>query len=184
MSKSAGNVVLLNDVIAKGLDPLALRLCFLENRYRSQMDLTWDSLKAADTTLERWRGKYSNWKVQGDIDERFVTDFAQGSLADIQNDLDTPRALQQLRKLEKDELISGATKAACFETMDQIYGLDFLKGQAPKAELTSELTDLLDARRIARLAKDFAKSDELRDQMAKLGILVKDTPDGQEWDWN
>ncbi len=51
MSKSAGNVVLLSDVIAKGLDPLALRLCFLENRYRSQMDLSWDSLKAADATL-------------------------------------------------------------------------------------------------------------------------------------
>ena len=58
MSKSAGNVVLLSDVIEKGLDPLALRLCFLENRYRSQMDLTWDSLRAADATLDRWRKKW------------------------------------------------------------------------------------------------------------------------------
>jgi cysteinyl-tRNA synthetase len=44
MSKSSGNVVLLSDVIARGFDPLALRFCFLENRYRSQMDLSWNSL--------------------------------------------------------------------------------------------------------------------------------------------
>jgi len=183
MSKSAGNVVLLSDVIAKGLDPLALRLCFLENRYRSQMDLTWDSLKAADATLDRWRSKYVNWLDDGDLDERFLNDFTEGSLSDIQSDLDTPRALQQLRKLEKDELITGATKAACFEVMDRIYGLDISRGPAAKAELSKDLLELLEERKGARLAKDFAKSDELRDQMAKLGILVKDTPGGQEWDW-
>jgi len=183
MSKSAGNVVLLSDVIAKGLDPLSLRLCFLENRYRSQMDLTWDALKAADTTLNRWRGKYTNWREVGDVDEKFVADFTEGSLQDIQNDLDTPRALQQLRKLEKDEFLSGATKAACFEVMDQIYGLDLQRGEAPKVELTPELENLLEARRVARLDKDFAKSDEIRDLMAGLGVLVKDTPGGQEWNW-
>lgn len=183
MSKSAGNVVLLSDVIAKGLDPLALRLCFLENRYRSQMDLTWDSLKAADATLDRWRSKYVNWLDDGDLDEKFLNDFTEGSLSDIQSDLDTPRALQQLRKLEKDELISGATKAACFEVMDRIYGLDISRGPIAKAELSKDLLELLEERKGARLAKDFAKSDELRDQMAKLGILVKDTPGGQEWDW-
>jgi cysteinyl-tRNA synthetase len=183
MSKSAGNVVLLSDVIAKGLDPLALRLCFLENRYRSQMDLTWDSLKAADATLDRWRGKYANWLDDGNLDEKFLNDFTEGSLSDIQSDLDTPRALQQLRKLEKDELITGATKAACFEVMDRIYGLDISRGPVAKAELSKDLLELLEERKGARIAKDFAKSDELRDQMAKLGILVKDTPGGQEWDW-
>ena len=55
MSKSAGNVVLLQDIIDRGLDPLAARLAFLENRYRSQMDLTWASLEAAHVTLRRWR---------------------------------------------------------------------------------------------------------------------------------
>ena len=45
------------DLIAKRLDPLSLRLCFLENRYRSQMDLSWDSLKAAHLLIQRWREK-------------------------------------------------------------------------------------------------------------------------------
>ena len=67
--------------------------------------------------------------------------------------------------------------------MDQIYGLDLQRGEAPKVELTPELENLLEARRVARLDKDFAKSDEIRDQMASLGVLVKDTPGGQEWNW-
>ena len=183
MSKSAGNVVLLNDVIAKGLDPLALRLCFLENRYRSQMDLTWDSLRAADATLERWRKKLAQWQDQGDVDEQFVIDFSAGTLADIKQDLDTPRALQQLRKLEKDELISGATKLACFISVDDIYGLDIARAPKAKVEATPEILDLLEKRKIARETKDFAASDTLRDQLLKLGISIKDSPAGQEWDW-
>ena len=183
MSKSTGNVVLLNDVIAKGIDPLALRLCFLENRYRSQMDLTWDSLRAADTTLERWRKKLAQWQDQGEIDNQFVSDFSAGTLADIKQDLDTPRALQQLRKLEKDELISGATKLACFISVDEIYGLDIARAPKAKVEATPEILDLLEKRKIARETKDFAASDSLRDQLLKLGISIKDSPAGQEWDW-
>ncbi|CAB4729649.1 unannotated protein [freshwater metagenome] len=183
MSKSAGNVVLLNDLIAKGIDPLALRLCFMENRYRSQMDLTWDSLQAADSTLDRWRRKYSQWLGDGDIDKQFVSEFTQGSLADIQRDLDTPRALQQLRKLEKDEYLTGATKAKCFEEVDHIYALDLIRPPKAKAEASAEITELLEKRAAARAAKDFAQSDELRDQLTKLGISVKDSPTGQNWDW-
>lgn len=184
MSKSAGNVVLLNDVIENGIDPLALRLCLLENRYRSQMDLTWDSLRAADATLERWRKKLAQWQDQGDVDDQFVSDFSAGTLADIKQDLDTPRALQQLRKLEKDELISGATKLACFVSVDEIYGLDIAKAPKAKVEATPEILDLLEKRKLARETKDFAASDSLRDQLLKLGISIKDSPAGQEWDWN
>ena len=61
MSKSTGNVVLVSDVIARGLDPLALRLAFMSNRYRQQLNLTWDSLAAADTTIRRWRERVALW---------------------------------------------------------------------------------------------------------------------------
>ena len=183
MSKSAGNVVLLTHLIEKGLDPLSLRLSFLENRYRSQMDLTWGSLDAADSTLKRWRLKMSQWRESGDVDSKFVSEFVQGSLADIQRDLDTPRAIQKLRKLERDELISGATKAACLTEIDKIYALDLARPPKLKAELSPELQDLISKRSQARAAKDFALSDELRSELNKLGVSVKDTPEGQEWDW-
>ena len=183
MSKSAGNVVLLNDLVAKEIDPLALRLCFLENRYRSQMDLTWESLKAANSTLERWRKKFAQWISEGEVDKQFVAEFVQGSLADIQRDLDTPRAIQQLRKLERDEYLSGATKAQCFEILDGIYALDISRAPKDRAEPTETILELLEKRSTARAAKDFSMSDQLRDQLTKLGISVKDSPEGQVWDW-
>jgi len=183
MSKSSGNVVLLNDVVAAGLDPLALRFCFLENRYRSQMDLTWDSLRAADATLDRWRKKMSQWKNQGEVDAKFVDDFCNGSLSDIQQDLDTPRAIQKLRKLEKDELLSDATKALCFNTLDAIYGLELTREPKAKAQATPEILEVLERRSNARAAKDFSQSDDLRDALLKLGITIKDSVAGQEWDW-
>ena len=183
MSKSAGNVVLLNDLVAKEIDPLALRLCFLENRYRSQMDLTWESLKAANSTLERWRKKFGQWRSDGEVDKQFVAEFVQGSLADIQRDLDTPRAIQQLRKLERDEYLSGATKAQCFEILDGIYALDISRAPKDRAEPTEAILELLEKRSTARAAKDFSMSDQLRDQLTKLGISVKDSPEGQVWDW-
>ena len=55
MSKSAGNVVLVKTLRERGLDPLSLRFALMENRYRSQMDLSWASLDAAHDVLRRWR---------------------------------------------------------------------------------------------------------------------------------
>jgi cysteinyl-tRNA synthetase len=147
------------------------------------MDLTWDSLRAADATLERWRKKMAQWQDQGDVDGQYVSDFSAGTLADIKQDLDTPRALQQLRKLEKDEFVSGATKVACFISVDEIYGLEIARAPKAKAEASTEILELLEKRRLARESKDFAASDNLRDQLSKLGIAIKDSPDGQEWDW-
>ena len=61
MAKSTGNVVLLSDLAARGLDPLAARLAFLEHRYRQQMNLTWETLTAADGTVRRWREQVADW---------------------------------------------------------------------------------------------------------------------------
>jgi cysteinyl-tRNA synthetase len=123
------------------------------------------------------------WQDEGEIDKQFVTDFCDGSLADIKQDLDTPRALQKLRKLEKDDLVSGASKAACFNSLDAIYGLEFAREPKAKAEATPEILDLLEKRSSARTAKDFGQSDELRDQLLKLGISIKDSSSGQDWEW-
>jgi len=180
MSKSAGNVVLLKDLIAKGIDPLALRLCFLENRYRSQMDLTWDSIKTADSTLAKWRERFSD--KSGEIDlEQVATNVAQMAL-DINLDLDTPRALQKLRKVEKDSTLSPATKHAIALKIDEFIGLELTKVMSKKA-VDSNIQELLLARANARTNKDFKLSDELRDKLQSAGIEVKDTPSGQEWNW-
>jgi cysteinyl-tRNA synthetase len=171
MSKSSGNVLLLNDVIERGFDPLAIRLCFLENKYRSQMDLTWNSIEAADETLKRWRLKMTQWEpgleitVDSEIEAAFNTD------------LDTSRALIRLREIEKSTL---ANKASLFRYADKVLGLD-LDRPIVQRVLTAEMQKLLDERALARAEKRWSDSDQLRGQLENLGLEIKDTPEGQNW---
>ena len=183
MSKSAGNVVLLQDVIDRGFDPLAVRLCFLENRYRSQMDLSWESIAAADTTIKRWRKKYQEWRQVQDahVDTTAADKFIADVIADLNDDLDTPRVIVKLRSLEKDESISPMTKANIFEKLDEFFSLGIMRGDK-KVELSDDAQKLLDARNQARQNKDFKLSDQLRDELALLKIRVSDSPEGQSWE--
>jgi cysteinyl-tRNA synthetase len=171
MSKSSGNVVLVEDLISKGLDPLALRLCLLENRYRSQMDLTWNSLQAADETLARWRTKMGQWGTSD------VATPDQEIIDALSNDIDTPRAVLRLREIEKSELVN---RRELFLFADKVLGLDLARPVAKK-ELTEQMQQLLDERAKARLEKRWADSDQLRIELEKLGLEIKDTKDGQSW---
>ena len=171
MSKSSGNVVLLSDVVERGLDPLAIRLCFLENKYRSQMDLTWKSIEAANETIKRWRVKMAQWSTDGAI-------TIDSEIEDAFNtDLDTSKAIIRLREIEKD---SSENKAAVFRYADQVLGLDLERAPEQKV-LTPAMQDLIDQRSTARLEKRWSDSDKLRDELEKLGITIKDTADGQVW---
>ena len=182
MSKSAGNVVLVSDLIDKHLDPLSLRVCFLENRYRSQMDLSWESLKAAHILIQRWREKIIIWQQDIQSDSNQVKNLVDEIVLDFSQDLDTPRAIQNLRVIEKDDSISNGVKYEVFKAVDPLFGLDLFKSVL-KAELPDDLAQLLAARQVARDSKNFKESDRLRDLLAQKGIEVKDNKAGQEWDW-
>jgi len=182
MSKSAGNVVLVSDLLDKHLDPLSLRVCFLENRYRSQMDLSWESLKAAHTLIQRWREKISIWQHDKQSDSKQVKNLVDEIVLDFSQDLDTPRAIQKLRGIEKDDLISDGVKYEVFKAVDPLFGLELFKSVL-KADLPEELAQLLAARQVARDSKDFSESDRLRDLLAQNGVAVKDNKAGQEWNW-
>lgn len=171
MSKSSGNVVLLSDVVERGLDPLAIRLCFLENKYRSQMDLTWKSIEAANETIKRWRMKMTQWTTDGAITIDSEIEAAFNA------DLDTSRAIIRLREIEKD---GSENKVAVFRYADQVLGLDLERAPEEKV-LTPAMQDLINQRAAARLEKRWSDSDKLRDELEKLGITIKDTADGQVW---
>ena len=175
MSKSSGNVLLLQDVIDRGFDPIALRLCLLENRYRSQMDLTWKSIEAAHELLLRWRSKISVWASEEGHHDTLEIDPEIESA--IENDIDTPKILLRLRAIEKSEV---KNKRALFMHADQILGLDLDAGVKEKT-LTAQMKDLLEARSTARNEKRWADSDQLRVQLEELGLIIKDTPEGQTW---
>jgi cysteinyl-tRNA synthetase len=183
MSKSAGNVVLLSDVVERGFDPLSVRFCLMENRYRSQMDLSWDSIAAADKVLDRWRSITAQAEGAKDLSPAMtsIRDEIVGYLA---ADLDSPRALQRLRSLEKESAIPLAEKAQLFASIDPLLGLDLTATPKSKEKkLSEEDVALLESRSKARDDRDFAESDRIRELLASRGIEVRDLPTGQEWHW-
>ena len=182
MAKSTGNVVLISDLIEKHIDPLALRLCFLENRYRSQMDLSWESLKAAHSLLQRWREKIQLWQRDTNVDLPLSQKLIEEIVNDFRQDLDTPRALQKLRNLEKSESVSDGSKNLVFKAVDQLFGLNLLNQMAQK-DLSLQAQELLAQRAVARESGDFNESDRLRNELEKLGVAVKDSKSGQSWEW-
>jgi cysteinyl-tRNA synthetase len=182
MAKSTGNVVLLADLTARGLDPLALRFAFLDHRYRQQLNLTWAVLETADRTLRRWRERVAEWarSPSKPMCAEYVSDFA----AAFDDDLDTPAALRVLRNLEKDTEIPPGAKFETFAHADHLLGLDLARdiGREPAPRpLPADASDLLEARAAARTAADWPLADRLRDQLGTLGVTVTDTPAGQTW---
>jgi len=142
------------------------------------MDLTWESLKAADATLRRWREAMQSWGSS----EEFKFDSEINSL--MMNDLETPKILMKLRAIERDKSIGEQDKRAIFLYADQLLGLDLnrIVEQVESAELTLESIQLLEARAAARAAGNWAESDRIRDLLARAGIEVRDGKDGQSWE--
>jgi cysteinyl-tRNA synthetase len=185
MAKSTGNVVLVSDVAARGHDPLALRLFFLGGRYRQQMNLTETALAAADKRLARWRVKVAEWAESPS--RAMCADYLDRIEGAFDDDLDTPAALVALGELEKDDTIPPGSKFETFVHVDQLLGLDLMRDigkPQPSAELPSGAADLLEQRAAARAAKDWVASDALRDELARLGVVVTDTADGQTFTVN
>ncbi len=178
MAKSSGNVLLVSDIAERGLDPLALRLALLENRYRSQIDMTWQTINAADATLKRWRKAISSWGSSNEI----KLDIEIHSF--FMNDLETSKALLRLRAIEKDERIGNQDKRAIFLFADQVLGLDLNRTvlEDSLVALSAEALTLLEERVAARAAGNWAESDRIRDLLAESGIIVRDSKAGQSWE--
>jgi cysteinyl-tRNA synthetase len=137
------------------------------------MDLTWASIEAADATLKRWRKKIKTWGAQSPRKDLELLEI-------LDNDLDTPKAIQYLRNLEKND--EREDRSALFLFADQIFGLDLEREEIIKP-LTQEQQEILKLRQVARDEKQWTNSDELRMKLEKSGLEIMDGPDGQTWNW-
>lgn len=181
MSKSAGNVVLISHIIEKGFDPLALRFCFLENRYRSQMDLSWAAISAAHHTLNKWRSLAQLDEPLNETRKNTVNECVQEILQAFCDDLDTPRAMQILRNVMKSS-VTDSQKGAVLHAVEPLFGLALTRRVAAR-DLSPAARELLEQRAAARVAKDFKLSDALREKLDEIGIAIHDGPNGQRWEW-
>jgi len=185
MSKSCGTAYTLKDLKYKGYSPLAFRYFCLNAHYKKELNFTFSGMDSAATALARLYArvlehKASTAKTDAKKLDKFKNDFA----AAIKDDLNVPAALGNMWTMLK-EPVSVDIYNLVLE-FDAVFGLDLKNANAVKKEKSSiiedlpkEIKELLDLRAVARLNKDFAESDRLRDLIATKGFVVKDTKDGQ-----
>ena len=167
MSKSLGNFYTVEDVKAKGFDPMALRYLYLQTHYRQEMNFTWESLEAAQTAL----GKLRRYYLESREGEAMLpVEFEDA----INDDLNIAKALATVW-----EHIGNLTKSD-FTKIDEVLGLKLATYHEVEIEIPAAVRELVEQREEARKNRDFARSDELRDQIASHGFDVMDTPSGQQ----
>jgi len=205
MAKSLGNFYTVPDVLTKGYTGRELRYALMRVNYRTQLNFTWDGMKEARESLGRiddWlqrlreliekenvqpasavdgprRGERSTSKAQRPIEENSGFENA------LDDDLNISGALgflfetiRETNRVMDENKLDGKTAAGWLNWWNRVNPvLDF---EAGDAELPEEVAKLAEARAQARLAKDFRKSDELRDKLNALGWEARDTKDGQK----
>ncbi|TSB04859.1 cysteine--tRNA ligase [Sphingorhabdus contaminans] len=195
MSKSSGEFLRVQLLIDKGFHPLAYRLMCLQAHYRSELEFSWEGLQSAFVRLKRMLMAFE--KLPKDEAEEVPADYPNFSSAlkafneAIFEDLNTAQALVIF-----DTLLAGsgskypnAQRSAILE-MDQVLGFGFesltrkdLRVRPKSAQITEEeIETALQTRKEARAAKDFAKSDAIRDELIAKGVEVMDG-DALGWDW-
>ena len=198
MSKSLGNFRTVRQ-IGEQYDLQVLRFFMLNAHYRSPLNFSADLMEAAKNSLERIleaAGKLSDRKDNGAAEniteeelallkeaEGFVTKF-EAAMDDDFNTADALTAIFELVKFANtnvDENSSREFAGGLYEELFKLSDVLGLKIEKKEEILDKEIEDLIQERQAARKAKDFKRADEIRDELLKKGIILKDTREGVKW---
>ena len=194
MSKSAGNFFTLRDLLEQGKKPEVLRYFLLSAHYSQKINFTSDALDMAAASVDKFFSLMNRLgrtaKNQADVSPVLAAaseKARQNFLAELADDLNTPRALAVVHEYMREanafidtakENLAAGDHTTILETLrffDKLLGIIDLM---PQAGVSAELQALLDERNQARAAKDFKRADALRDQLLKAGYKILDTKTG------
>jgi cysteinyl-tRNA synthetase len=183
MAKSLGNTYTVEDVVKKGLEPLALRYLFLTAHYRDPLNFTWDNLEAAQTSLKNLRSQMLALKEQekrsalstekNEKIESYRKEFTEA----LDDDLNTSKALAVFWEMLKSNIPS-EDKYDLAITFDGILGLGLAEAKKPK--VPEEIEKLAAQREKLRSEGKFEEADSLRKEIEEKGFILEDTSQGSK----
>ena len=177
MSKSLGNVYLLEDIIKRGYNPLVYILFSYSCHYRNKLNFTWEGIDAASKSLERLKEGYKKHLLgEEQVNKEVVDEFENRFHKAINDDLNMPLAMGVVWEVIRYEKKSKQL-ADLLLKFDTVLGLKINEEDA-KEQIPEEITNLLEQRSKAREGKNWAESDRLRDLIKEKGYIVKDSKDG------
>jgi cysteinyl-tRNA synthetase len=195
MSKSLGNFFTLRDLREKGIDPITFRYAIQSNHYRKLYNFSFEGLKGAKNALERIRTFRKRMEGDGEIagggewketiePMRRIEEARDDFWSAMSADLNTPEALAAIFTLVSDlnaqddrAALTREERDAVLRFLDETNAI-FAGWPHEESSLDAEIEALIEARRAAKAARNWAESDRIRDELKAMGILLEDRKDG------
>jgi cysteinyl-tRNA synthetase len=186
MSKSAGNVKMLSDLIARGIDPLAFRYFFLQAHYRQQQVYNDEAIASAAKGLRRLKAIAATLEgVGGEGDAKAQAPYAERFRNALAEDLNAPRALAVAWDVARSDELADVDRRDLLRRFDLVLGLrlDDVAGASQKDAWGQDprIDGMLLERQAARAAKNWVTADRIRDELAAENIEIVDSPEGSRW---
>lgn len=180
MAKSAGNFLTLESTFMDhGIDPLVYRFASFLTHYRKPMEYSDDSVTAAKNGFTHLQNQVRRVMEQSSNTKgKAHTEFQDKFLQAVNNDLNMPQAMAVIQETLKADT-SAPDKLATILDFDAVLGLG-LDRLSIAQKLPAEIMEKMEARKQARQTKDWALSDQLRDEIQAMGYLVQDSKDGMK----
>jgi cysteinyl-tRNA synthetase len=178
IAKSTGNVIRVHDLIQRGHDPLSFRWLTFQTQYRSEMDFSWEAMAEADRKVKQIRKRMAGWApAEPDLGEE-ARAFDRRFREEVSDDLHLPGAVAVVNELVSSADVADGEKYALLTSWDHVLGLDLERDARAGWEPSDEVRGLVAERDEARAARDYARSDEIRDRLQAMGLEVMDTAEG------
>ncbi len=197
ISKSLGNGYTISDLHEKNFSPLDFRMFILQGHYKSEGNFTFDALTSAKNRLHNWRNiaafrHQTHDTIQNDEEKnqtnKIIPSYAtpQAIIEAIDNDLGTPEALKIIDDTFSDILstqlknVNQQSLMQIIETIDNLLGLQLIESTP---DISDDNKRVIIERNTARDQKDWAKADELRNQLLGSGIILRDSDSQSVWEY-
>jgi cysteinyl-tRNA synthetase len=194
MSKKLGNQYTFRYLIAQGYTPRAIRYLLLSAPHHKQLNFTIDGLRGHERTVEGlniFKRRLTETKAEpGSTPEiAGLVEQSQRRFEEaLDDDLNTAEALAAIHDLVRETntamdrgLVKTGDQKALLELVDRFDSVFNIFGKVEQELLDSQIQALIDERQAARKAKNFARSDEIRDQLLARAIILEDTKEGVRW---
>jgi cysteinyl-tRNA synthetase len=194
MSKKLGNFFTYRDLVAKGHTPRAIRYLLLSAPHHKQLNFTLEGLRGAEKVVERlndFKKRLTELKPEAGSSPA-VAELIEGSRRRFEealdDDLNTAEALAAIHDFARETNVAMKGKSikaddqkALLALIDRFDSVFNIFGEGKQELLDSDIQALIDERQAARAAKNFARSDEIRNQLTAMGIILEDTKEGVRW---
>lgn len=194
MSKSKGDFLTVSLLEEKGYNPLVYRMFCLQSHYRKPLVFSYEALDNVTVAYNKLISRIASLKEEGSVETEQLAKMKDSFLSALNNDINTSSGLTVLYDVLKSEA-NDATRLAAIADFDQVLSLGLMEAVAAlkagkstegahgvDAELADWIEKKLEERKVAKKEKDFARADEIREELLSKGIVIKDTREGTVWE--